>query len=163
MELRSLKFELKSNFMGKYTSDSLRKKCVYSEFYWSVFFRIRTEYGETRNISPYSVRMRGNIARKTPNTDTFQAVVFDRALNTRLITHIQKQPFAKNKIYIHAKNERYRGELEIGFKHYSEFRRKKLSQQLERCSIACRQVKDKGIQVIFMSYEDIYHSCNRVI
>ena len=37
---------------------SLREKCPYSEFSWSVFPRIRTEHGEIRSISPYSVRMR---------------------------------------------------------------------------------------------------------
>ena len=39
---------------------TLRKKCLYSELFWSAFFRIRTEYGEVRSISPYSVRMRQN-------------------------------------------------------------------------------------------------------
>ena len=29
---------------------SLRKKCPYSELFWSVFSRIRTEYGEVRSI-----------------------------------------------------------------------------------------------------------------
>ena len=38
----------------------LRKKCPYSELFWSAFSRIRTEYGEIRRISPYSVRMREN-------------------------------------------------------------------------------------------------------
>ena len=33
-------------------------KCLYSELFWSVFSRIRTEYGEMLRISPYSVRMR---------------------------------------------------------------------------------------------------------
>ena len=37
---------------------SLREKCPYSELSWSVFSRIRTEYGE--RISPYSVRMQEN-------------------------------------------------------------------------------------------------------
>ena len=32
---------------------------VYSELFWSVFYRSRTEYGEI-SISPYSVRMREN-------------------------------------------------------------------------------------------------------
>ena len=36
---------------------SLRKKCPYSEFFWSVFSRIWAEYGEIRSVSPYSVRM----------------------------------------------------------------------------------------------------------
>ena len=38
----------------------LRKKCQQSELFWSVFSRIMTKYGEIRNISPYSVRMREN-------------------------------------------------------------------------------------------------------
>ena len=29
---------------------SLREKCLYSEFFWSVFSRIRTEYGEIQSI-----------------------------------------------------------------------------------------------------------------
>ena len=33
-------------------------------FFWSVFPRIRTEYGEIRSISPYSVRMRENTEQK---------------------------------------------------------------------------------------------------
>ena len=39
---------------------ALRKKSPYSEFFWSVFSRIWTEYSETRSISPYSVRMKEN-------------------------------------------------------------------------------------------------------
>ena len=30
------------------------------KLFWSIFSRIRTEYGEIRSISPYSVRMREN-------------------------------------------------------------------------------------------------------
>ena len=33
------------------------KKCPFSELFWSVFSRIRTEYGKILPISPYSVRM----------------------------------------------------------------------------------------------------------
>ena len=33
-------------------------------FFWSVFSRIRTEYGEMRSISPYSDRMRENMDKK---------------------------------------------------------------------------------------------------
>ena len=40
------------------------KKCPYSDFFWSVFSRIRTEYGEIRSISPYSVRMREHMGKK---------------------------------------------------------------------------------------------------
>ena len=47
--------------MGYYT---LRKKYLYLDFFWSVFFRIRTEYGETR---PEFGKIQ---TRKTSNTDT---------------------------------------------------------------------------------------------
>ena len=40
-------------------SSALRKTCSYSELFYSVFSRIRTEYEEIRSISP-SVRMREN-------------------------------------------------------------------------------------------------------
>ena len=55
-------------------------------YIWSVFsrirteygeiLRIRTEYGEILRISPYSVRMRENTdQKKTPYLDTFHAVI----------------------------------------------------------------------------------------
>ena len=34
--------------------------CPYLQFFWSVFSRIRTEYGEILRIFPYAVRMREN-------------------------------------------------------------------------------------------------------
>ena len=44
------------------------KHCVKSVqtrgFFWSVFSRIRTEYGEIRSISPHSIRMRENTDQK---------------------------------------------------------------------------------------------------
>ena len=55
-------------------SRSLHKKCPYSELFWSVFCRFRTECGEILRISPYSVRMRENADQNTPNTDNFHAV-----------------------------------------------------------------------------------------
>ena len=36
---------------------TLREKCPYSEFFWSVFSRIRTEYGEIRNPNLFSVNV----------------------------------------------------------------------------------------------------------
>ena len=53
---------------------SVRKKCPYSELFWSIFSRIRTEYG-------YSVSLRilsecgKKRTRITPNTDTSHAVI----------------------------------------------------------------------------------------
>ena len=32
---------------------TLREKCFYSDLFWSVFFRIRTEYGEIPNVGKY--------------------------------------------------------------------------------------------------------------
>ena len=55
----------------------LRKKCPYSELFWSVFSRILTEYWEIRNeYGPEKyVPECGKIpTRITPNTYTFQAV-----------------------------------------------------------------------------------------
>ena len=40
------------------------KGCSYSEFFWSVFFRIRTGYREIRSISSYSVRMQKSMDQK---------------------------------------------------------------------------------------------------
>ena len=45
--------------MHKLYKYTLRKKYPYSELFWSVFSRIRTEYGEIR-IYQYLVRMREN-------------------------------------------------------------------------------------------------------
>ena len=44
-----------------FLSVSQREKCPYSEFFWSIFSYIWTEYGQIQT-------------RKTPNTDTFCAV-----------------------------------------------------------------------------------------
>ena len=57
-------------------SMKLRKKCVYLELFLSLFSRIRTEYEETRSISPYSVRMRENM-----DQDNFEYGQFSRSVN----------------------------------------------------------------------------------
>ena len=52
---------------GYHLSYPLQEKCAYSEFFWSVFSRIWTEYGEI---------LRGKIrTRKISNTDTFHVVI----------------------------------------------------------------------------------------
>ena len=56
----------------KYFVKSVRSR----NFFWSVFYRIRSEYGEIQSISPNSVRMRENTDQKTPSTDTFHAVKY---------------------------------------------------------------------------------------
>ena len=42
---------------------TLRKKC-HSEFFWSTFYRIRTEYGDLESKSLYSIRVRENVDQK---------------------------------------------------------------------------------------------------
>ena len=44
---------LKTNSNINAPKISLRKKCPYSEFFWSVFSRIWTEYGEIRSAEKY--------------------------------------------------------------------------------------------------------------
>ena len=39
---------------------TLRKRCLYSELFWSAFSRICTEYEAILRISPYSVQIREN-------------------------------------------------------------------------------------------------------
>ena len=49
-----------SIYDGSFLQNTLREKYPYSELFWSVFSRIRTEYREIRKISSYSVRMQEN-------------------------------------------------------------------------------------------------------
>ena len=52
---------------NSFSSTFHRAKSVHMRsFFWSVFSRIRTEYGEIDFISPYSVRMRENTDQKKP-------------------------------------------------------------------------------------------------
>ena len=44
--------------------ETLREKCQIRSFFWSVFSRNRTEYGEILRTSPYSVRMLENTDQK---------------------------------------------------------------------------------------------------
>ena len=51
------------------------KSVLIRSFFWSVFFCIRTEYGDLLRKSPYSVRIQENTEqKKTPYLDTFHAV-----------------------------------------------------------------------------------------
>ena len=56
---------------------TLRKKCPYSELFWSAFSRIRTEYGEILRISPYSVQMRENPDQNNSEYGHFSCSVYD--------------------------------------------------------------------------------------
>ena len=50
---------------------TVRDKCLYLEFFWSVFSRIWTEYEEILHISPYSVGTRENIDQKNSEYGLF--------------------------------------------------------------------------------------------
>ena len=55
---------------------SLREKCPTTEIFLVRISRTRTEYGEMRSISPYSVRMRENTDQKNSVFGHFHAVSF---------------------------------------------------------------------------------------
>ena len=94
----SMFFLFIKNFKDIIQNYSLCKKCPYSEFFWSVLSRIRTEYGEIRStqISQRDTERYGEIRRATesecgkiqtritPNTDTFHAVTVYRSVYHRI-------------------------------------------------------------------------------
>ena len=58
----------------KVMETSLRGKCPNTEVFWSVFSRIRTEYGEIIRILPYQVQMRENTDQKQLRIWTLHAM-----------------------------------------------------------------------------------------
>ena len=50
---------LSSNFSSRF-EDSLRKNCLYLDFFWSVFFRFWTEYTDLQSKSPNLVQIQEN-------------------------------------------------------------------------------------------------------
>ena len=86
----------------------LREKCPYSQFFWSVFFRIRTEYEEIQSISPYSIEIRENRNQKNSEYEHFSHSYHLWATVVKLIRtrHYQSKkkspqimpPVAKNKM-----------------------------------------------------------------
>ena len=57
---------------------TLREKRPFSEFFWSVFFRIGAECGEIlriSRISPYSVQMQENMDQKNSEYEHFLSSV----------------------------------------------------------------------------------------
>ena len=61
--------------------ESLRKKCLYPEFFWPAFSYIWTEYGDLQNKSPYSVRMREHTDQKTSEYEHFSGSDYDRSID----------------------------------------------------------------------------------
>ena len=58
------KCKISSSDQALYTKHPVREKCPYSEFFWSVFSRIWTEYREIFHISSHLVRTRENTDQK---------------------------------------------------------------------------------------------------
>lgn len=52
------------------------EKCSDPEFFWSIFYRLQTEYGDLQSKAPYSARMRKKEIRKTLASDTFHALKY---------------------------------------------------------------------------------------
>ena len=79
----------------------LREKCPNTEFFfWSVFSRIRTEYGDILRISPYSVRMRENTDQKklriwTDFTVPFKPISCHWFLSIRCFQGYRERPVAR--------------------------------------------------------------------
>ena len=59
----------------------LRKTFPYSEFFWSVFFRIRTEYKDLQSKAPYSVQMQETRDQKNSGNRNFLRSVYCSKLN----------------------------------------------------------------------------------
>ena len=59
------------HLLHEYSAWTLRKKCPYSELFWSVLSRIRTEYEEILRISSYSFQMRENTDQNKPEYGDF--------------------------------------------------------------------------------------------
>ena len=78
--------------LGTKACHSLRKKCPYSELFWSAFSRIRTAYGEIFCISPYSVRMREN---KDQNNSEYGPF-----LRSACIEYIQRVFACKERVHV---------------------------------------------------------------
>ena len=52
-----------------------RKKCPYSEVFWSTFSRIWTQYGEILRISPYSIQMQENTDQNNSEYGHFSRII----------------------------------------------------------------------------------------
>ena len=74
----SIQTKIKELFLSSETvclqlqhKDTLREKYSCLEVFWSAFSRIRTEYGNMRSKSPYSVQMRKNMDQRNSEQRNF--------------------------------------------------------------------------------------------
>ena len=85
-----------------FKSLTLREKCLYSEFFWLLFSRIRTEYGEILCISPCSVQMRENTDQKNSEYGNFLRSVDTVMIDlNNLDANIQNSAFSNIFLKLH--------------------------------------------------------------
>ena len=95
-------FHFPNNFDQKIINTfTLRKKCPYSKLVWSVFPRIRTEYGEIRSISAYSVHMRENTDQNHSEYRHFLRCVSDIVELNEKSENLTKQMLVSSKNLLH--------------------------------------------------------------
>ena len=75
------------HYFFDFLKKKLSKKCPYSEFFWSVFSLVRTEYKEIHSISPYSVRMLENTALKNSKYKNFSGSGRNNLFSLSYISH----------------------------------------------------------------------------
>ena len=74
----------------------LRGKCPYSEFFWSVFSRIWTEYGNLQSKCTYSVRITGKSDQKNSEYGHFsRSVGFQIPLSCLQVSLLTLNEFSK--------------------------------------------------------------------
>ena len=83
----------RSEIWQRFCRKTLRKTCPNTEFFWSVFSCIQTEYGDLTRKSPYSVQIQENMDQKKlsighfSRSDTTQRIMGEcvRAIKHRII------------------------------------------------------------------------------
>ena len=66
---------------SKRKNSHLVKNCPYFKFFWNVFFRIQTEYGDVLFKPPYLVQIWGNTDQKNSEYGYFSLVFLLLTLN----------------------------------------------------------------------------------
>ena len=113
---------------------SLRKKCPYSELFWSEFSCIQTEYGEIRRISPYSVQIKENADQNNSECGHFSRTV----LNGWSLTYPHQKcsaltpQTAKNRIKI--KRDVFRTLSKLYYWNFYKNRRKAIFEKIRHYS-----------------------------
>ena len=100
---------VRNRFVLICASENLSNLCPYSEFFWSAFSHIRTEFTERYSASFRIQAECGKIrTRKTPNANAFHAVIISHIFYNSQLTHfiaIAIFPLlGTHPIYLHSQN-----------------------------------------------------------